>query len=194
MKKTIIFTILFLLSSVGCFATEELSQQAVALYSDNNYTKTMDLLLQIEEKDRSAQDWLLLGNLLSENAQKEEAIYMYQKAISTDKKFYKSYYNIANIYMNDGKYAAAIDYYKMAVRYNKKNAYLYYNLGCAYLKLGQTQKAKSAILSALELKNDVPEFQYNMSYIYKQLNKPKLSQTYLDNYNKLVNKEELESL
>ena len=34
--------------------------------------------------------------------------------------------------------------------------------------------------------NKVPEFHYNLAYVYKKLNKDKMAQTYLDNYNKLV--------
>ena len=64
-----------------CFAVspEELSKQATAFYSDNNYNKTMELLLQIDEKERSAKDWLLLGNLMDEKGEKDNAVFMYQK-------------------------------------------------------------------------------------------------------------------
>ncbi len=171
----------------SCFgANEELSKQAVAFYSDNNYNQTLDTLLRIDEKDRTAQDWLLLGNLLDEKGQKEEAVFMYQKAIVVDKKFYKPYYNLANIFLNEEKYHIAIENYKEALKYNKTNPYVYYNLGCAYLRSGDANKAKTQFLKALELKNDVPEFQYNMAYTYKTLGKSKIAQIYLDNYNKLV--------
>lgn len=180
--------VLFLLLAAGiniCFASDELSKQATAFYSDNNHNKTMDLLLQINENERSAQDWLLLGNLLDEKGEKDNAIFMYQKAINTDSKYYKAYYNLANIYLADERYNMAVENYKKAVSLNRQNPYAYYNLGCAYLKLGEVKKAKSAFIQAVTLKNDVPEFHYNLAYTYKSLNKPKLAQTYLDNYNKL---------
>ena len=80
--KKVVFLFGLLLFSNYCFASEELSKQAVAFYSDNNSNKAMDLLLQIEEKNRTPQDWLILGNLLEENGEKANAIYMYQKAIA----------------------------------------------------------------------------------------------------------------
>ena len=57
MRRFIILALL--LSTSVCFANEELSKQATAFYSDNNYQKTMDLILQIGENERTAQDWLL---------------------------------------------------------------------------------------------------------------------------------------
>ena len=185
MKRFLLLSFILLGANI-CFAADDLSKQAVAFYSDNNYNKTMDLLLQIDENERSPQDWLILGNLLDEKGEKDNAIFMYQKAINTDAKYYKAYYNLANIYLADEKYNMAIDNYKKALKYNKENAYIYYNLACAYLKQGEVKEAKSSLIRAITLKNDVAEFHYNLAYVYKSLNKPKLAQTYLDNYNKLT--------
>lgn len=185
MKRLVLLLVLFL-GINGCFANEELSKQATAFYSDNNHNKTMDLLLQIDENERSAQDWLLLGNLMDEKGEKDNAIFMYQKAINTDKKYYKAYYNLANLYLADGKYNMAVTNYKKTVSLNKENPYVFYNLGCAYLKLGEVKKARSAFQQAVTLKNDVPEFHYNLAYAYKSLDKTKMAQIYLDNYNKLT--------
>lgn len=185
MKRVLLF-LLILLGINSCFAENNLSKQAVAFYSDNNYNKTMDLILQIDENERSAQDWLILGNLLDEKGEKDNAIFMYQKSTNTDPKYYKAYYNLANIYLADEKYNMAIDNYKKALKYNKENAYIHYNLACTYLKQGEVKKAKSSLIRAITLKNDVAEFHYNLAYVYKSLNKTKLAQTYLDNYNKLT--------
>jgi hypothetical protein len=54
-------------------------------------------------------------------------------------------------------------------------------------KKGEIKKAKNQFIKAVTLKNDVPEFHYNLAYVYKNLNKPQIAQTYLDNYNKLTN-------
>lgn len=185
MKRILLIAVsLFTLNS--CFGTEELSKQATAFYSDNNFQKTMDLLLQIDENERSAQDWLLLGNLLDEKGEKENAIFMYQKAISTDEKYYKAYYNLANIYLADEKYNMAIENYKKAVSLNKENPYTHYNLACAYIKNGEIKKAKNSLIKAVTIKNDVADFHYNLAYVYNSLGKTKVAQAYLDNYNKLI--------
>ena len=91
-----IFAILIFIAGTVCFASDDLSKQATAFYSDNNFQKTMDLILQIPETERSAQDWLLLGNVLEDKGEKENAVFMYQKAKVTNPKYYKAYYNLAN--------------------------------------------------------------------------------------------------
>ena len=139
MKRVVLLLTIFL--SVGtCFASNEFSQQATAFYSDNNFHKTMELLLQIDEKERSAQDWLLLGNLLEEKGEKQNAIFMYQKSINTDEKYYKAYYNLANLYLADDKYNMAIENYQKALKIKKDNPYIHYNLACAYIKLAEIKK------------------------------------------------------
>ena len=186
MKRVVLLLTMFL-SLGACFASNELSQQATAFYSDNNFHKTMELLLQIEEKERSAQDWLLLGNLLEEKGEKQNAIFMYQKSINTDEKYYKAYYNLANLYLADDKYNMAIENYQKALKLKKDNPYIYYNLACAYIKLAEIKKAKSHLIKAVTLNSNIAEIHYNLAYVYKCLNKPKVAQEYLNNYNKLMN-------
>ena len=53
--------------------------------------------------------------------------------------------------------------------------------------MADLKKAKSELLKAVTIKNDIPEIHYNLAFVYKCLNKPKLAQTYLNNYNKLMN-------
>ena len=184
MRRLLILTLL-VCGSI-CFASEDLSKQATAFYSDNNYNKTMDLILQIDEKERSAQDWLILGNVLEDKGEKEDAIFMYQKAISVNPKFYKAYYNLANHYAQNGQFNMAVQNYKKAASLNKENPYIFYNLACTYIQMGDIKKAKTNLNKAIMFKSDVPEFHYNLAYVYKKLNKQKLAQTYLDNFNKLT--------
>ena len=183
--RRIVLLVFLMLFTNSVLASQDLSKQAVAFYSDNNFNKTMDLILQINETARTPQDWLLLGNILHEKGEKENAIFMYQKAIAVDHKYYKAYYNLANIFLADDNYGLAIEHYKKAVSLNKNNPYLHYNLACAYIKSGDIKKAKSSLIKAVTLKNDIPEVHYNLAYVYKSLGKAEMAQTYLNNYNKL---------
>lgn len=185
--KRFLISLFILLGINSSYASNDLSKQATAFYSDNNFQKTLELLLQINENERTAQDWLLLGNLLDEKGEKENAIFMYQKAIFADEKYYKSYYNLANHYLADEKYGAAIENYKLALKYNKNNPYVHYNLACAYIKTAELKKAKSELIKAVTLNNNIPEIHYNLAYVYKSLGKDKIAQDYLNNYNKLTN-------
>ena len=185
--KRFLLSLCLLFFALQAFASEELSKQATAFYSDNNFQKTMEMLLQIPEKDRSAQDWLLLGNLHDEKGEKDNAIFMYQKALFADKTYYKAYYNLGNIYLADERYNNAIENYKLALKYNKENPYLHYNLACTYIKIADLKKAKSELIKAVTLNKNIAEVHYNLAYVYKNLGKEKIAQSYMDNYNKLVN-------
>lgn len=162
------------------------SEQAVLLYNENNLKSAFEILLSIKESDRTAQDWVLLGNILQDGEKTSDAIFMYQRAMLIDPKFYKSYYNLGNIYLADEKPFLAIENYRKANKFNNTFPYAYYNLGCAYLKAGDLKKAKIAFLKAIELKNTEPNFYYNLAYTYKMLNNPKLAKQYLEFYNKLM--------
>ena len=73
-----------LLAGTMCFASEDLSKHATAFYIDNNYQKTMDLILQIDEKERSAQDWLILGNVLEDKGSLSELLRRNNSAADLD--------------------------------------------------------------------------------------------------------------
>lgn len=187
MKKFLFLFVTLSLCTTCCFADSELlSKQATAFYCDNNYNKTIDLILQIKETERSSQDWLLLGNVFADNDKIEDAVFMYKKAIETDKKCYKAYYNLGNHYMSIGQYNEAVDNYTKAIKIKNDNPYMYYNLGCAYLKLNNLQKAKNNFNKSLMYSKNIPEVHYNLAYIYKLKNNNKLAETYLNNYKKLV--------
>jgi len=162
------------------------SEQAVLFYNDNNLKSALETLLAIKESERSAQDLLLLGNILQDQDRTSDAIFMYQRALLKNPKFYKAYYNLGNIYLADDKPFLAIENYRQANKLNNQFSYAYYNLGCAYLKSGNLKKAKIVFIKAIELKNTVPDFYYNLAYTYKLLNKPKLAKQYLAFYNKLM--------
>lgn len=166
------------------------SEQATIFYNENNIKNSFDTLLTIKDADRTAQDWLLLGNILQDQSKMSDAIFMYQRAITLDSKFYKAYYNLGNIYLEDEKPYLAIENYRKANKSNSEFPYAYYNLGCAYLKIGNLKKAKYAFLKAIEIKNTEADFHYNLAYTYKMMNKPKLGKQYLDNYNKLMSSKE----
>lgn len=168
----------------------EITRQGIALYTDNNQDDSLACFLKIPEKMRTAEIWLLIGNILMDKGRKDDAVFMYGRAILTEASYYKAYYNLGNIYLDDDKFNMAIEQYKYAAKYNPVNPYIYYNLGCAYLKSGELKKARYAFIKAIELKNNAADFHYNLAYIYKKLGKEKQAKIYLENYNKLTGQTE----
>ncbi len=187
MRKILsIFILGILLTSPVLAGENTTNEQAKLLYADNNIEGSFNTLLSIPEDDRTAENWLLLGNLLQDKGRNDDAVFMYTRAILKDEKFYKAHYNLANCYLNDDKPNMAIEEYKKVLKIRPEYAYAHYNLGCAYLKLGQYRKAKNAFLDAAYFKNTEPDFYYNLAYAYKKLNKPKDAEAYLKIYDKLM--------
>ena len=171
--------------------TDTTSQQARALYAQNQIDEAYTLLKSKAEDDRSAEDWLILGNILQDKEKTDEAIYMFNKSINTDPKFYKAHYNLGYIYLNQEKPNMALAEFKKAVKYKPDFAYGYYNIGCTYLKLKQYGSARYNFFRALDLKANEPNIYYNLAYTFKMQNKEKQAKTYLDMYNKMMEQHEL---
>lgn len=186
MKKIVLLTLLIFISIPAVAADATLNEQAKLLYADNNITESFNALLSIPEAERSAENWLLLGNILQDKGRNDDAVFMYTQSILKDDKFYKAHYNLGNCYLNDDKPNMAIEEYKKVLKIRPEYAYAHYNLGCAYIKLGKYKKAKNAFLDAIYFKNTEPDFYYNLAYVYKKLNKAKDAQAYTEIYNKLI--------
>jgi tetratricopeptide (TPR) repeat protein len=196
MKKLIAFLLgIFLCCTGFSFGTqkqqieEEIdssSQEARVLYAQNEIDSALKVLKTKGEVYRSAEDWLLIGNILQDKDKLDEATYMYKKAIEKDPKYYKAHYNLGYIYLIQEKPNMALEEFKKSVKYKSDFSYGYYNMGCAYLKLKQYKNARYNFFRAMDLKADEPMIYYNLAYTFKKLNKDKQAQQYLDIYNKMV--------
>lgn len=171
--------------------TDEVSEQARALYAQNDIDNALKILQNKKESERSAQDWLMMGNIMQDKEKITEAIYMFNHAILKDPKYYKAYYNLGYIYFIQDKPNMALTEFKKAVKYKSDFSYGYYNIGCAYLKLKNYRNARYNFFKALDLKANEPNIYYNLAYCYKMLNDEKKAQTYLDLYNKMMEQHEL---
>lgn len=185
MKKIIGIFITF-----GLFANltlaSDLDSQIRVLYAENNIKEAFNLLLSIPEEDRSSENWILLGNILQDEGKTDEAIFMYNSAISKVPKDYKAHYNLGNMYLAQNKPNLAIEEFKKTVKYNPEFSYGYYNLGCAYLKIEKPRKAKWEFFKAIDLNNQEADFYYNIAYTYKILGNDKQAKIYLEYYDKLM--------
>jgi len=182
-----ILLILALLIGTAVFAEEStVSQQAAILYAGNDIKGAFDMLISIREDDRTPQNYLLLGNILQDMGKENDAIFMYNRALLKDEKYYKANYNLGTIYLAEEKPNLAIEQFKKVIKLKPDNAYAHYNLGCAYLKAGEIKKARDSFLRAVDLKNTVPDFHYNLAYTYKKLKNEKAANRYLEYYNQLM--------
>ena len=197
MKKILIyiFTVLFFINfSESCFAADnyiEMKKNIKVLYNANKLKEAYSLILQMEEEIRDAEIWLLAANITQDYGRDLDAIYLLQKSVSTDPKYYKAYYNLGNIYLRDKKFNSAIHNYKKCIKYNYKFAYAWYNLGNAYFELEDYSRAKNAYKKAISIRNNDPDFYYNLALVYKKENKTKQAQKILNTYNSLKENENI---
>ena len=193
MKKLFILIAVLFLGTVSFAEEMTKSQQAVALYNDNNIINAAKVLMSIPEADKTAQDWLLMGNVLQDENKISEAQFMFKRAILVDKKFYKPYYNLANIYLDEERVVMALDNYKIAVKLKPDFIYGYYNIGCAYLRLGEYKKARKYFVKAIYGASEIPDkteinpdFYNYFAFCYNKLNNPKKAKEALAIYDKLI--------
>ncbi len=168
---------------------DQVTEHAKVLYAQNDIDGAQRILLGKTEENRSSEDCLLLGNIMQDKDKINEAVYMFNQAIMKDPKSYKAHYNLGYIYFIQDKPNMALAEFKKSVKYKDDFSYGYYNMGCAYLKLKDYRNAKYNFFRALDLKNNEPYIYYNLAYSYKMLNKEKQAQTYLDLYNKIMEKQ-----
>ena len=187
MRKLLLLTLLIIHLQIPAYSDENINLEINSLYAANKLDDTFNLILTIPQDLRNAKHWLLMGNIMMDYEKTDDAEFMYKKAINADNKFYKAYYNLANLYLTKNQPNLAIENYKLALKYNKEFAPAYYNLGCAYLKINDLKKAKGAFHDAIYFQPTVADYYYNLAYVYKKLGKEKNAQLYLDYYNKIKN-------
>ncbi|MBP3924579.1 tetratricopeptide repeat protein [bacterium] len=188
MKRLGLF--LFIICTLSASAVKAQDYTAVSdtvnlYYAENDIDNAFNTALTIPEDDRTAQNWLLIGNILHDKGKNDEAIFMYNKAVLKDENYYKGYYNLGVLYLEENRPNLAIEQFEKVKKLKKDYPYAFYNTGCAYLQLKEYKKARREFLNAIALKNTIPEFHYNLAYTYKQLKNEKNAGLYLKYYNEL---------
>lgn len=187
--RNVLIGLFLVLAQVPAFSMSESeinSQklEAIALYNANNLKEAYAVISSIPEEKRDAELWLLAANITEDYERSLDAVYLLQRALKSDPKYYKAYYNLGNINFKQKKYNTAISYYRAAVKYYREFPQGWYNLGCAYYELGEYDYAKKAFMRAITYDAKKKNYYYNLALTYKQLNKPKQVQKMLDIYNK----------
>lgn len=185
-NRYILFSIfLFAFSILPVFANDVsgIRDEAKILYMAGKIPEAQKKIAEILPEQRSAFDYFLIGNMLSDEQLKVKA---YEKAIALDDKYYQAYYNLGDYYFEIKEYDKAIDYLEKAINAKKDFHYGYYNLGCVYLKLKNYNKARKAFSNAIKYNPQEPDYYYNLGYVYKQLGSTKRADKAIALYNELI--------
>lgn len=190
MKNFLIYIFLCLIFSGNISFCEEniseLRKNAIGLYNTNDIENAFEILKNIPDEQKTSEDYLLMANIQQDYENEDKALEYLKEAIKKDKKYYKAYYNMGLIYIQNKQYLLAIESFQKTTKLNKDFAFAYYNLGCCYYELQNYKTAKSYFNRAILRKNDAPDFYYNLAMTYKKLKNEKKAQIALNAYNKLT--------
>jgi tetratricopeptide (TPR) repeat protein len=102
------------------------------------------------------------------------------KALEISPTFVRTYYEIAQAYLNKKDYSNAIKYFSESVKLNPEVGMSYWYLGATYLEAGETQKGLTTIDEAMKVGYTLSESDYlRLINIYlKQGNFAKISELY----------------
>lgn len=80
-----------------------------------------------------------LGNILTDQGDRDAAIARYKQAIQCDDGFSVAHYNLANLYRENDELTAAVKHYDAALATNPDHFRSHHNLGLIYLRLAQAK-------------------------------------------------------
>lgn len=162
---------------------KDIKAHAYALYETNNKIEALKLINTLPVNLKDEECYVIIANIYEDWGKLNLAIEYLNKAILTNPKYYKAYYNLGCIFLKKKAYALAEDNLKLAIKYKNDFAYSYYNLGCVYLNVKDYKNAKKNFIRAITYKNDEKDFYLNLAYANKMLGKEKEAKRILDIYN-----------
>ncbi len=101
----------------------------------------------------------------------DKAIECYSTAISI-KAYPETYFNLANAYMNSGKFELAIKYYQNAIKQRPDYYKAYNKLATALQSLGKIEEAIKQVQKAITLNNSDYSIYYNLGKIQRANSQP----------------------
>lgn len=122
----------------------------------------------IRSDSRNADALHLLGVLLMQQAQYDEAVSLIKKAIDCNPSAAAYHNNLGNALKSTGNYDEAIRCYKKALALKPAYPQALYNLGNALKELGHLEEAADSYLKALSIMPDFAEVHNNLGLIYQE--------------------------
>ena len=99
----------------------------------------------------------------------ESAIDSYRNAISIDPMYAKAYYNLADVYHNQGLLDESVKTYEESIKIDPQFADSYNNIGNVYRELGNFDKAIESYKKTISLKPDYVEALYSLSLVFLEI-------------------------
>lgn len=158
----------------------DMRNEIFALYSTNNKDAALEIIKEIPKSKKTDEIYIIEANILEDIDKKSRAIENLNKAIETNPKSYKAYYNIGCILLDKKAYELAIINFKNSIKYNKNFPWGHYNLACCYIEQGEYKKAKKHLIKAITLDGTEKDFYINLALCYKKLDNTKAAEKILN--------------
>lgn len=130
------------------------------------------LFQNIEEEPNTIENYINAGIVLADINEIEKAERFFQRAIRIDDKNGAVYYNLANLYYDQGKYRDAIKLYQLASKYNMDKIDTNYMIGMSFNQLDAPKESLPYFMTAAELDNNQDaevQFQYGLALCHLEM-------------------------
>jgi predicted O-linked N-acetylglucosamine transferase (SPINDLY family) len=112
----------------------------------------------------------LLGNILREKGESDEAIIHYQESLQIDPRLAEAYNNLGLALQEKGRLDEAIDCYQKALNANPALTGIYYNLGTVFQDRKDFEQAEMYYRKAIETDPHDADAHYNLANVLRESN------------------------
>lgn len=119
-----------------------------------------------------AEAYVALGEVMSAQGKRDEAIAVYQKALAFEPDDPRIHFGLGKIYYNEnGLYHEAVAAYQRAIQIDPRYLEAYLNLGEVYEEKGLYQEAADSYERALQVNPENPSAQYGLALALEKLDR-----------------------
>ena len=111
----------------------------------------------------------LCGSILATAGNLRESVCLFENAVSASPADFTSRRNLAQCYLNLGRFAEASAEFRQALTINARAPVVLFGLGCAELAQGLYSSAVDALTESRKLKDDYPALHLNLGKAYENL-------------------------
>ncbi|MFP4012695.1 MAG: tetratricopeptide repeat protein [Chitinispirillaceae bacterium] len=145
-------------------------QLSVIHYHQKRYSEAVSVLLSVDEKKKDERLYRHLALYYKKLLEYDKAISALQESASRFVLDAKTEYELAELYLLDGKPARAIKLFKTLVPKMEENPWrLYYQIGYAYMEQNELKTAEGYFEKSLEARKDNPAARGLLAFVLNRL-------------------------